>query len=92
MGLTLKEAVACTGPTTRVMGPTTRVMGLIARAMGPPTKVMGPVTKVMGPITSKGHMELDTAHQGVALRLLEPQIMAPPEVAFHPLEMVMPLP
>ena len=85
MGLTLKEAVACTGPTTRVMGPTTWAMGLIARVMGPPTKVIGP-------ITSKGHMELDTAHQGVALRLLEPQIMAPPEVAFHPLEMVMPLP
>ena len=78
MGPTLKEAVACTGPTTRVMGPT--------------TKVMGPVTKVMGPITSKGHMELDTAHQGVVLQLLEPQIMAPPEVAIHPLEMVMPLP
>ena len=56
--------------------------------------LMGPIIRVptMGLTTSKGHMELDTAHQGVALRLLEPQIMAPPEVAFHPLEMVMPLP
>ena len=78
MGPTLKEALACTGPTTRVMGPTTKGMGQIAM--------------VMGPTTSKGHMELDTAHQEVVLRLLEPQIMAPPEVAIHPLEMGMPLP
>ena len=78
MAPNLKEALAR-------MGPTTRVMGLIARAMGP-------ITKVMGPITSKGHMELDMAHRGVALQLLEPQIMAPPEVAIHPLEMGMPLP
>ena len=78
MAPTLKEALAH-------MGPITRVMGLMAR-------VTGPVTKVTDPITSKGHMELDTAHQGVALRLLEPQIMATPEVAIHPLEMGMPLP
>ena len=86
MGPTLKEALAPMGPTTRVMEPTTKVTGPID------CRVMGPPTKVMGPITSKGHMELDTAHQGVVLQLLEPQIMAPPEVAFHPLEMVMPLP
>ena len=78
MAHTLKEALARTGPTTRVMGPIVRVMG--------------PITKVMGPITSKGHLELDMAHRGVALQLLEPQIMAPPEVAIHPLQMGMPLP
>ena len=99
MAPTLKEALAHMGPTTRVMGPIARVMGPIARVMGPVTRVMGPIARVTGPITkvtdpttSKGHMELDTAHQGVALQLPEPQIMATPEVAIHPLEMGMPLP
>ena len=78
MAPTLKEALAHMGPTTRVMGPIARVTG--------------PVTRVTDPTTSKGHMELDTAHQGVALQLPEPQIMATPEVAIHPLEMGMPLP
>ena len=74
------------GPTTRVMEPTTKVTGPID------CRVMGPPTKVMGPITSKGQMGQDTAHRGVVLRLLEAQIMAPSEVAIHPVEMGMPLP
>ena len=55
---------------------------------------MGATTRahIMGRTTSKVHLELDTARQGVVLLHPDPQIMAAPEVAIHPLEMGMPLP